>query len=149
MQYNNKIILQALFLSPLITQILLAVIFITMNKTYDIQSLATVLGITGIIYIIYCIIVIPIAYAISIWLAAKDWLNFFSIVSGSLFIWLIVTIIGYLVFIGSFPNQLWKLFSNWYFYIIAVFTGCCYWSFLNIFSKNSQLISNITDKAND
>ena len=40
MQYNNKIILQALFLSPLITQILLAVIFITMNKTYDIQSLA-------------------------------------------------------------------------------------------------------------
>ena len=126
MQYNNKIILQALFLSPLITQILLAVIFITMNKTYDIQSLATVLGITGIIYIIYCIIV-----------------------SGSLFIWLIVTIIGYLVFIGSFPNQLWKLFSNWYFYIIAVFTGCCYWSFLNIFSKNSQLISNITDKAND
>ena len=123
MQYNNKIILQALFLSPLITQILLAVIFITMNKTYDIQSLATVLGITGIIYIIYCIIVIPIAYAISIWLAAKDWLNFFSIVSGSLFIWLIVTIIGYLVFTGSFPNQLWKLFSNWYFYIIAVFTG--------------------------
>ncbi len=135
MQYNNKIILQALFLSPLITQILLAVIFITMNKTYDIQSLATVLGITGIIYIIYCIIVIPIAYAISIWLAAKDWLNFFSIVSGSLFIWLIVTIIGYLVFTGSFPNQLWKLFSNWYFYIIAVFIGCCYWIFLNIFSK--------------
>ena len=77
MQYNNKIILQALFLSPLITQILLAVIFITMNKTYDIQSLATVLGITGMIYIIYCIIVIPIAYAISIWLAAKDWLYFF------------------------------------------------------------------------
>ena len=135
MQYNNKIILQALFLSPLITQILLAVIFITMNKTYDIQSLATVLGITGIIYIIYCIIVIPIAYAISIWPAARHWLNFFSIVTGSLFMWLIVTIIGYLVFTGSFPKPLWELFSNWYFYIIAVFIGCCYWIFLNIFSK--------------
>ena len=142
MQYNNKIILQALFLSPLITQILLAVIFITMNKTYDIQSLATVLGITGMIYIIYCIIVIPIAYAISIWPAARHWLNFFSIVTGSLFMWLIVTIIGYLVFTGSFPKPLWELFSNWYFYIIAVFIGCCYWIFLNIFSKkittNSQ-----------
>lgn len=135
MQYNNKIILQALFLSPLITQILLAVIFITMNKTYDIQSLATVLGITGMIYIIYCIIVIPIAYAISIWPAARHWLNFFSIVTGSLFMWLIVTIIGYLVFTGSFPKPLWELFSNWYFYIIAVFIGCCYWIFLNIFSK--------------
>ena len=149
MQYNNKIILQALFSSPLITQILLAVIFIAMNKTYDIQSLATVLGITGIIYIIYCIIVIPIAYAISIWLATRHWLNFFSIVSGSLFMWLIVTIIGYLVFTGSFPKPLWELFSNWYFYIIAVFTGCCYWIFLNIFSKKSQLINKITDKAND
>ncbi len=64
-QYSNKSILKALFLAPSISLILLITFFLFMNHQYDVQSLLTVFGISLMIYLIYCVIVIPIAYALS------------------------------------------------------------------------------------
>ena len=129
-QYNNKTILKALFFAPILIQLLLAILFIILNHEYSLQSLLTVSGISLLIYMVYCVLTVPIAYVFSMWLARKNWLNFFTIMLGSVLMWLIVTIIGYLVFIGSFPTSISEWVSTWYFYVIAVLVGCCYWGCL-------------------
>lgn len=136
-QYNNKTILKALFFAPILIQLLLAILFIFSNHEYKPQSLLTVAGISLFIYIVYCILIVPIAYVFSMWLARKNWLNFFTIVLGSMLMWLIVTIIGYLVFIGSLPTSISEWVSTWYFYVIAVLIGCCYWGILDFLNKKT------------
>lgn len=137
-QYNNKTILKALFFAPILIQLLLAILFIFINHEFNLQSLLTVGGISLLIYMVYCVLTVPIAYVFSMWLARKNWLNFFTIVLGSVLMWLIVTIIGYLVFIGSLPTSISEWVSTWYFYVIAVLVGCCYWSGLKLFSRPIQ-----------
>lgn len=144
-QYNNKTILKALFFAPSILQLLLACIFIIINHEYSMQSILTVCGISLIIYMLYCVIVIPIAYAISVLLARRYWLNFFTIMIGSLLMWLIVMLIAYFVFTGSFPPSISALISAWYLYGFAVFVGCCYWSSLKLFSR--PILPNNKDQA--
>lgn len=82
-QYSNKSILKALFSAPIFIQVLLAILFITLNDEFSMQSILTMCGINLIIYMLYCVIVIPIAYAISVLLARQYWLNFFTIMLGS------------------------------------------------------------------
>lgn len=141
--YQNKTILKALFFTPIPTQLLLAGTFMVLNHAFDFDSIITVLVANLIIYSVYCIVVIPIAYTISILLVRKNWLNLINILFGSVLMWLIITILGYLIFTQSLPNPLWKLFSDWYFYLIALFTGLCYWGLLHYSSPNS-----IIDNAN-
>ena len=129
-QYNNKTILKALFFAPILIQLLLAILFISVNQEYSLQSLLTVGGISLLIYMVYCVLTVPMAYVFSMWLARKNWLNFFTIMMGSVLMWLIVTIISYLVFIGSLPTSISEWVSTWYFYVIAVLVGCCYWGML-------------------
>ncbi|WP_228704629.1 hypothetical protein [Acinetobacter piscicola] len=109
------------------------------------QSILTVCGISLIIYMLYCVIVIPIAYAISVLLSRRYWLNFFTIMIGSLLMWLIVMLIAYFVFTGSFPPSISALVSAWYLYGFAVFVGCCYWSSLKLFSR--PILPNNKDQA--
>ena len=159
-QYNNKSILKALFLAPSISLILILSVsfFLLINHRHDVQTILTILGTSLIVYLIYCVIVIPIAYVLSIWLAHKYWLNFFSILAGSLLMWLIVSIIGYLVwlivskighlvFTRSSPPPMLELLSDWLLYAIAVFVGCCYWGFLKIFSKPSLMPNDNVDRT--
>lgn len=146
-QYSNKSILKALFLAPSMSLVVLVTFFLFMNHQYDVQSLLTLFGISLMIYLIYCVIVIPIAYALSLWLAHQYWLNFFSIFFGSILMWLIVSIIGYLIFTGSLPTPIWKLFSDWFFYAISIFSGCCYWGFLKLFSSQPKLDQNNLEKT--
>ena len=136
-QYSNKSILKALFFAPIFIQVLFAILFITLNDEFSMQSILTVCGINLIIYMLYCVIVIPIAYAISVLLARQYWLNFFTIMLGSVLMWLIVTIIGYLVFIGSLPTSISESVSTWYFYVIVVFVSCCYWGMLHFLNKKT------------
>lgn len=137
-QYNNKIILKALFFAPSILQLLLACLFIVINHEFSMQSILTVCGISMIIYMLYCVIVIPITYAISLLLSRRYWLNFFTIMIGSLLMWLMVMLIAYFVFTRSFPSSISTLISAWYLYGFALFVGCCYWSGLKFFSRPIQ-----------
>jgi len=145
-QYSNKNILKALFFAPIIVLVILAGLFIAVNHEYSLQGLLTVFGIMILIYITYCVIAVPIAYTVSVLLSRKYWLNFFTITLGAVVLWAIVSVIAYLVFTGSFPTPMWKIFTDWFFYAVAVFVGCCYWGFL----KNLQHIAKLqtTDNVN-
>lgn len=133
-QYSNKSILKALFTAPIFILILLTILFILINHEYSMQSILMVCGFSLLIYIVYCVLVIPMAYVFSILLARRYWLNFFSIMLSSLFMSLIVSAIGHLVFIGSFPTSIYALILAWHLYVIAVFVGFCYWLGLKLFT---------------
>lgn len=137
-QYTTKHILNALLITPLIPQLLLSILFISSNRAYDLDSLIVVVVFNTVIYIAFCSVILPIAYAISIFLARKNNLNLITIVLGAILMWLIVTIIGYLIFTQSLPHPLWTLFSDWYFYLIGIFAGCCYWGILKWLSLPSK-----------
>lgn len=137
MQFHPKYILKALLLAPIALLVILACLFIVMNHEYSLQAILTVLGITLLIYFSYCVITVPISYAISVLLSRKNRLTFFSIIFGSWLMWAIVSMIGYLLFTGSLPTPFWKLFTDWFFYCLAMFVGCCYWGILQVFNKTT------------
>lgn len=137
MQFHPKYILKALLLAPIALLVILACLFIVMNHEYNLQAILTVLGVTLLIYLIYCVVTVPISYAISVLLSRKNQLTFFSIIFGSWLMWAIVSMIGYLLFTGSLPTPFWKLFTDWFFYCLAMFVGCCYWGILQVFNKTT------------
>ncbi len=116
-QYRNKNIFKALLLAPIALLVILACLFIVMNHEYSLQAILTVLGVTLLIYFTYCVITVPISYAISVLLSRKNRLTFFSIIFGSWLMWAIVSMIGYLLFTGALPTPFWKLFTDWFFIV--------------------------------
>ena len=138
MQFHPKYILKALLLAPIALLVILACLFIVMNHEYSLQAILTVLGITLLIYFSYCVITVPISYAISVLLSRKNQLTFFSINFGSWLMWAIVSMIGYLLFTGSLPTPFWKLFTDWFFYCLAMFVGCCYWGILYLLENRER-----------
>ena len=138
MQFHPKYILKALLLAPIALLVILACLFIVMNHEYSLQAILTVLGITLLIYFSYCVITVPISYAISVLLSRKNQLTFFSIIFGSWLMWAIVSMIGYLLFTGSLPTPFWKLFTDWFFYCLAMFVGCCYWGILYLLENRER-----------
>lgn len=128
--YRNKTIYQALLLAPIILQVLVAVSFIAANYHDGIDAFVVVIGINLIIYLMYCVLIVPFAYAISIGLARKNYLNFFTIIMAACVICFLLLVIGYLIFMGGLPTPFWKLFSNPIFYFVTVFVGVCYWAIL-------------------
>ena len=137
-QYRNKNIFKALLLAPIALLVILACLFIVMNHEYNLQAILTVLGVTLLIYLIYCVITVPISYAISVLLSRKNRLTFFSIIFGSWLMWAIVSMIGYLLFTGALPTPFWKLFTDWFFYCLAMFVGCCYWGILYLLENRER-----------
>ena len=138
MQFHPKYILKALLLAPITLLVILACLFIVMNHEYSLQAILTVLGITLLIYFSYCVITVPISYAISVLLSRKNRLTFFSIIFGSWLMWAIVSMIGYLLFTGTLPTPFWKLFTDWFFYCLAMFVGCCYWGILYLLENRQR-----------
>jgi len=137
MQFHPKYILKALLLAPIALLVILACLFIVMNHEYSLQAILTVLGVTLLIYFSYCVVTVPISYAISVLLSRKNRLTFFSIIFGSWLMWAIISMIGYLLFTGALPTPFWKLFTDWFFYCLAMFVGCCYWGILQVFNKTT------------
>lgn len=128
--YRNKTIYQALLFAPIILQVLVAVSFIVMNYHDGLDTFVVVIGINLMIYLMYCVLIVPFAYAISIGLSRKNYLNFYTIIMGSCLICFLILIIGHLIFMGGLPTPFWKLFSNPSFYFVTVFVGVCYWAIL-------------------
>ena len=138
MQFHPKYILKALLLAPIALLVILACLFIVMNHEYSLQAILTVLGVTLLIYFSYCVVTVPISYAISVLLSRKNQLTFFSIIFGSWLMWAIVSMIGYLLFTGALPTPFWKLFTDWFFYCLAMFVGCCYWGILYLLKSRER-----------
>lgn len=135
--YSKETIIKSLLLAPCALLILLTLSFMYLNNEFRLQSIPFILAANALIYCIYCVFTVPISYTCSMLLAEKNQLNIVTIITGSVLTCFLITLMGYLIFTHSLPKPLSRLFTDWFFYSFAVFTGICYWCFLKVFHKTT------------
>ena len=132
MKYSKAVIAKALFLSPLPLLLILASLFIILNSEFNLSSLFVVFVGHALVYLAYCIFIVPFSVLISILLDRYHALNLLSITLFSLLMAAIFfSIIGW-GHTGALPDptEWWKGFNDLPTLFMALFPGLCYWFFL-------------------
>ncbi|HFF2643464.1 hypothetical protein QWI49_10480 [Acinetobacter nosocomialis] len=136
LQYNKKTIIHALALAPLPLLSLSALGVMTLNAEFNLYSIGVILLAHFLFYLLfYGLLVIPFAYIISYFLARKSRLNLMSIFISETAIWILISPIARLFFVGSFPSPWWNIYKIYSFYLMILFTGFCYWLSLKWLSR--------------
>lgn len=136
LQYNKKTIIHALALAPLPLLSLSALGVMTLNAEFNLYSIGVILLANFLFYLLfYGLLVIPFAYIISYFLARKSRLNLMSIFISGTAIWILISPIARLFFVGSFPSPWWNIYKIYSFYLMILFTGFCYWLSLKWLSR--------------
>lgn len=135
-QYNKKTIIHALALAPLPLLSLSALGVMTLNAEFNLYSIGVILLAHFLFYLLfYGLLVIPFAYIISYFLARKSRLNLMSIFISGTAIWILISPIAHLFFVGSFPSPWWNIYKIYSFYLMILFTGFGYWLRLKWLSR--------------
>ncbi len=112
LQYNKKTIIHALVLAPLPLLSLSALGVMTLNAEFNLYSIGVILLAHFLFYLLfYGFLVIPFAYTISYFLARKSRLNLMSIFISGTAIWILISPIARLFFVGSFPSPWWNIYK--------------------------------------
>ncbi|MDX7880863.1 hypothetical protein [Acinetobacter nosocomialis] len=136
LQYNKKTIIHALALAPLPLLSLSALGVMTLNAEFNLYSIGVILLAHFLFYLLfYGVLIIPFAYIISYFLARKSRLNLMSIFISGTAIWILISPIARLFFVGSFPSPWWNIYKIYSFYLMILFTGFCYWLSLKWLSR--------------
>ncbi|EXR32913.1 MULTISPECIES: hypothetical protein [Acinetobacter] len=136
LQYNKKTIIHALALAPLPLLSLSALGVMTLNAEFNLYSIGVILLAHFLFYLLfYGLLIIPFAYIISYFLARKSRLNLMSIFISGTAIWILISHITRLFFVGSFPSPWWNIYKIYSFYLMILFTGFCYWLSLKWLSR--------------
>ncbi len=136
LQYNKKTIIHALALAPLPLLSLSVLGVMTLNAEFNLYSIGVILLAHFLFYLLfYGLLVIPFAYIISYFLARKSRLNLMSIFISETAIWILISPIARLFFVGSFPSPWWNIYKIYSFYLMILFTGFCYWLSLKWLSR--------------
>ncbi|MEW7120574.1 hypothetical protein [Acinetobacter nosocomialis] len=136
LQYNKKTIIHALALAPLPLLSSSALGVMTLNAEFNLYSIGVILLAHFLFYLLfYGLLVIPFAYIISYFLARKSRLNLMSILISGTAIWILISPIARLFFVGSFPSPWWNIYKIYSFYLMILFTGFCYWLSLKWLSR--------------
>ncbi|NUF15798.1 hypothetical protein [Acinetobacter lactucae] len=136
LQYNKKTIIRALALAPLPLLSLSALGIIIFNAEFSLYSVAVIFLAHFLFYLLfYGLLVIPFAYITSYFLARKNRLNLMSIFICATVIWILISPITRLIFVGSFPSPWWDIYKIYSFYLMILFTGFCYWLSLKWLSR--------------
>lgn len=136
LQYNKKTIIHALALAPLPLLSLSVLGVMTLNAEFNLYSIGVILLAHFLFYLLfYGLLVIPFAYIISYFLARKSRLNLMSIFISVTAIWILISPIAHLFFVGSFPSPWWNIYKIYSFYLMILFTGFCYWLSLKWLSR--------------
>ncbi|WP_151823554.1 hypothetical protein [Acinetobacter nosocomialis] len=136
LQYNKKTIIHALALAPLPLLSLSALGVMTLNAEFNLYSIGVILLAHFLFYLLfYGLLIIPFAYIISYFLARKIRLNLMSIFISGTAIWILISHITRLFFVGSFPSPWWNIYKIYSFYLMILFTGFCYWLSLKWLSR--------------
>lgn len=143
--YSKESILKSLMLAPMPLLIILSSLFILGNMYggkggVTAAQIPHILLIMGLVWLIYCILTIPIAYPISILLQRKNCLNIWTTLPSSVLVGWLVLLIIQLVFTRSFPTGKFDLESIAIFSGMALFSGLCYWLFLKLFHRKQSSI---------
>ncbi|MCG9481363.1 hypothetical protein Q5X54_03030 [Acinetobacter baumannii] len=136
LQYNKKTIIRALALAPIPLLSLSALGIIIFNAEFSLYSVAVIFLAHFLFYLLfYGLLVIPFAYITSYFLARKNRLNLMSIFICATAIWILISPIARLIFVGSFPSPWWHIYKIYSFYLMILFTGFCYWLSLKWLSR--------------
>lgn len=136
LQYNKKTIIRALALAPIPLLSLSALGIIIFNAEFSLYSVAVIFLAHFLFYLLfYGLLVIPFAYITSYFLARKNRLNLMSIFICATAIWILISPIARLIFVGSFPSPWWDIYKIYSFYLMILFTGFCYWLSLKWLSR--------------
>lgn len=130
MQYSKKTILQALLLTPLPLLVLAALSFIIMNSEYSPYSIMVVFAGHGLVYVVYCVLTLPITFLFSWLLSYFHALNIFSIALFTLIIAGLFFLFLEWAHMGQLPQDWWKTYSNPFTLIMAIIPAVTYWLFL-------------------
>lgn len=136
LQYNKKTIIRALALAPIPLLSISALGIIIFNAEFSLYSIAVIFLAHFLFYLLfYGFLVIPFAYITSYFLARKNRLNLMSIFICATVIWILISPITRLIFVGSFPSPWWHIYKIYSFYLMILFTGFCYWLSLKWLSR--------------
>ncbi|WP_227062639.1 hypothetical protein [Acinetobacter pittii] len=128
LQYNKKMIIRALALAPIPLLSISALGIIIFNTEFSLYSVAVIFLAHFLFYLLfYGLLVIPFAYITSYFLARKNRLNLISIFICATVIWILISPITRLIFVGSFPSPWWHIYKIYSFYLMILFTSFCYW----------------------
>lgn len=128
LQYNKKMIIRALALAPIPLLSISALGIIIFNAEFNLYSVAVIFLAHFLFYLLfYGLLVIPFAYITSYFLVRKNRLNLMSIFICATAIWILISPIARLFFVGSFPSPWWHIYKIYSFYLMILFTGFCYW----------------------
>ncbi|MZY06733.1 hypothetical protein GUK58_11785 [Acinetobacter pittii] len=128
LQYNKKTIIRALALAPIPLLSISALGIIIFNAEFSLYSIAVIFLAHFLFYLLfYGLLVIPFAYITSYFLARKNRLNLMSIFICATVIWILISSITRLIFVGSFPSPWWHIYKIYSFYLMILFTSFCYW----------------------
>lgn len=137
MKYSKEKIIKALLLSPLLLLFFTALLFIIMNHEYSLYSIFVVFIGHGLVYLIYCILTVPFSFIFSILLNRYSVLNLLTICISSLIIAMPFFILLGWGHTGEILKEWWKMYTNIWTILVALFPGLCYWLFL-INLKNKE-----------
>lgn len=142
---SNSIILKSLFLAPIPLFFILFFAYTYINKKYASMVLALwnnlhfFLIAFIIIWLIYCVLVVPIAYATSTFLNKHKLLYLWIILVGASLITPLTLVVLQLIFTHNLSLNDWEnfFFPDDFIFMgaCAVFTAFCYWCFLKILAK--------------
>ncbi|AZB90006.1 hypothetical protein DKE41_002095 [Acinetobacter pittii] len=128
LQYSKKMIIRALALAPIPLLSISALGIIIFNAEFSLYSVAVIFLAHFLFYLLfYGLLVIPFAYITSYFLARKNRLNLMSIFICATVIWILISPITRLIFVGSFPSPWWHIYKIYSFYLMILFTSFCYW----------------------
>ncbi|MCG5263979.1 hypothetical protein MCL27_02905 [Acinetobacter pittii] len=128
LQYNKKVIIRALALAPIPLLSISALGIIIFNAEFSLYSVAVIFLAHFLFYLLfYGLLIIPFAYITSYFLARKNRLNLMSIFICATVIWILISPIARLIFVGSFPSPWWHIYKIYSFYLMILFTSFCYW----------------------
>ncbi|WP_081038600.1 hypothetical protein [Acinetobacter pittii] len=128
LQYSKKMIIRALALAPIPLLSISALGIIIFNTEFNLYSVAVIFLAHFLFYLLfYGLLVIPFAYITSYFLSRKNLLNLISILICATVIWILISPITRLIFVGSFPSPWWHIYKIYSFYLMILFTSFCYW----------------------
>lgn len=130
MKYSNEKIVKALLLAPLPLLIFTAVLFIIMNQEYSLSSIFVIFIGHGLVYLAYCISNVPFSFMFSILLNRYSILNLLTICISSLIIATPFFVLLGWSYTGEISKEWWKMYTNTWTILMALFPGLCYWLFL-------------------
>lgn len=139
MKYSKEKIVKALLLAPLPLIFFMALLFIIMNREFNLYSISVVFAGHGLVYLAYCILTVPFSFVLSILLNRYGILSFISICIGSLIIAIPFFILLGWSHTGEFPKEWWRMYTDAWTVFIALLPGLCYWLFLTDFKVKELL----------